>query len=145
MSRTKTKYTKSYLKDKGSQRSEYQAGTTGCGDTICAVLSSRRGGVCKGAGRVQIAGVGSRERSRYRVHRDWRDNRINGARRGNCRGGLGDGKLPRLSENGVCVLRVLDEVDLEASPDRESSARWGDGVCEETTVDDGSEELLAAW
>ncbi len=72
-------------------------------------------------------------------------NRINGARRGNCRGGLGDSKLPRLSENGVCVLRVLDKVDLEASPDRESSARWGDGVCKETAVDDGSEELLAAW
>jgi hypothetical protein len=50
-------------------------------------------------------------------------NRINGARRGNCRGGLSDSKLPRLSENGVCVLRVLDKVDLEASPDREPSAR----------------------
>ena len=41
-------------------------------------------------------------------------------------------------------MRVLDEVDLEASPGRESCARWGDGVCEGTTVDESDEDLLAA-
>jgi len=53
--------------------------------------------------------------------------------------------LPRLSENGVQILGILDEVDLEASPDRESPTRCGDGDYAETAVDCRNEDFLASW
>jgi hypothetical protein len=65
----------------------------------------------------------------------------NSTPRGSRRVGLGDSKLTRLSVNGVWIFRVLDEVDLVASPGYETTAGWGDGEFECVTVDEGSEQL----
>jgi len=68
-----------------------------------------------------------------------------GTRRGSRRGGLGDSKLARLSINSIWIFRVLDKVNLVASPGYEPPAGWRDGKFELITVDKGSEELRATW
>ena len=60
---------------------------------------------------------------------------------GEASGGLPDGELLRLGEDGVGVLAVLDEVDLEARACLPALAGRVHGDVPEAAVNEGAEDL----
>lgn len=125
------------LEDHGGEDTKNQANTTSGFCTVCAVFRCR---TVRGVSRVQVAGVGARclgggvRRSKSgRIRSGGRS----GVRLRNC-------ELLRLGIDGGEVVRVLNEVDLEAVAGGESGAGRVDRGVAGGAVNECSEDLAVA-